>query len=92
GIRMALGARAADVRRSVLHEGLRLTAAGVVVGAAGAWLMGRALGSILFHVQPLDPVVLAGSAACMFVVATAAAYLPARRATAADPMEALREA
>ncbi|MGH7669108.1 MAG: ABC transporter permease, partial [Gemmatimonadaceae bacterium] len=92
GIRMALGARAADVRRSVLREGLRLTAAGVAVGVAGAWLMGRSLGSILFHVQPLDPVILAGSAAFMFVVATAAAYLPARRASAADPMEALREA
>jgi ABC-type antimicrobial peptide transport system permease subunit len=65
--------------------------AGVLVGLGGAWLVGRALASILFKVAPLDPIVLAGAAAFMFAVALMAGYLPARRATSADPMLALRE-
>jgi predicted permease len=91
GIRMALGARPGGVRQMVVSEGLRLAATGVAIGVAGAWLMGRALQSVLFKVAPLDPVVLAGSAAFMFSIAVCAAYLPARRATSTDPMLALRE-
>jgi putative ABC transport system permease protein len=92
GIRMALGARPGGVRQMVLGEGLRLTAIGVAVGVGGSWLMGRGLQSILFKVAPLDPMVLAGAASFMFAIAMSAAYLPARRATATDPMLALREA
>ena len=91
GIRMALGADSGAVRRMVLREGLALTGIGMVVGLGGSVLLARAMASLLFKVRPLDPVVLTGAVVCMLLVATAAAYLPARQATAADPMHALRE-
>lgn len=91
GIRMALGAGAGSVRQLVLGEGLRLTAAGVAGGLLGAAALGRAMQSTLFQVRPLDPLVLAAAAAFMLAVAAFAAYLPARKATSADPLHALRE-
>jgi ABC-type antimicrobial peptide transport system permease subunit len=90
GIRMALGAQAATIRRMVLREGLIVTAVGLVIGLVGAALSSRLIASVLFHVKPLDPTVLVGAAAVMGLVAAAAAYLPAWRATIVDPRTALQ--
>jgi putative ABC transport system permease protein len=90
GVRMALGAPAAQVFRLVIGDGLRLSAIGVVIGAAGALLVARALASLLFGVRPTDPVVLAGAAAVLLAVAALASVVPAWRATRVDPMVALR--
>ncbi len=91
GIRMALGARAADVLRLVLREGM----APVVIGGAGgmiaALLATRALRTMLFGVTPLDPVSFASAPALLAAVALLACYLPARRATRVDPLVALRD-
>jgi predicted permease len=90
GVRMALGATAADVRRLVLGEGLRLAALGAALGAAGAIAAGRVLRGLLFGVQPLDPLALVGAALLLAVVAALACYLPAWRATKLDPLVVLR--
>ncbi|MQA92138.1 MAG: FtsX-like permease family protein [Gemmatimonas sp.] len=90
GIRLALGATPELLRRNVLLSALAVTAAGVVVGLGGALVASRLLTSLLFGVGPTDPVTLAGVSGLLFVVALAAAYLPARWATRVDPMEALR--
>jgi putative ABC transport system permease protein len=90
GIRMALGAQAATIRRMVLRQGLVVTAIGLAIGLGGAALASRLIASLLFHVKPLEPTVLVGAAALMAVVASAAAYLPAWRATAVDPRSALQ--
>jgi ABC-type antimicrobial peptide transport system permease subunit len=89
-IRMALGARAESVLRLILRGGLALAAAGVVLGVAGGVVMGRALASQLFGVSPTDPLTFAGVAAVVLLVAAAATYLPARRATRVAPQQALR--
>ena len=91
GVRAALGANGARLRRLVLAEALRMTAAGVVVGAAGAWAASRALGGLLYDVAPHDPSTLAAAAGVLVATAAAAAWWPARRATRVDPMLALRE-
>jgi putative ABC transport system permease protein len=90
GIRVALGARAGDVSRLVLLEGLLLGGLGVAVGLAAAVASTRVLGSLLFEVTPTDPVTLGAVACLLLVVALAAALVPARRATKVDPMVALR--
>ncbi len=90
GVRMALGARRADVSMLVLKRGLKLAAAGLVIGLAGALLLGRYLETLLFEIRPADPATLAMVAALVLVVAAAASLLPARRAARVDPMEALR--
>ena len=89
GIRMALGARPADVLRSVLAQGARLTLAGSLVGVVGALIRTRYLRTLLYGVSPNDPLVLAGAAALLATVAMLAAWLPARRATSVDPVQAL---
>ena len=91
GIRMALGARAADVRRLVLGESMTPVAAGAVAGLLGAGTATRALGSMLFGVSPLDAVSFSAAPALLAFVALVACYLPARRATRVDPLVALRE-
>jgi predicted permease len=91
GIRRALGARPADIVRLVLRQGLGLTLAGIAAGLAGAFLIGRALESLLFHVSPTDPVIYAGMALLFLAVALIASYLPARRALRVDPVVAIRE-
>jgi predicted permease len=90
GIRMALGAEAAQVARMILGQGLRATLLGVAAGAAGGYALGRALRALLYEVRPADPMVFGTVAAMLIAVAAAAAYLPARRAARVDPMTALR--
>jgi predicted permease len=90
GIRVALGARAGDVSRLVLGEGLLLSGAGVALGLAGAIVFTRVLRSLLFEVTPTDPLTLGSVAVLLLAVSAAATLLPARRATRVDPMVALR--
>jgi len=89
-VRMALGARAADVRRMITAQGFRLAAVGIVVGAIGAAGLTQGLRSLLFNVSATDPVSYAGVALFLAGVAIAASWLPARRATRVDPIIALR--
>ena len=89
GIRMALGAQASDVLRDVLMRGLTLTAAGVAVGLAGAFALTRIISSLLYEVSPTDPLTFLCVLLILSGVATLASYIPARRATKIDPMEAL---
>jgi len=90
GIRMALGARQADVARMVVGQGLKLTGIGLAAGTAGAIGLSQLIKSQLFGVQPTDPITLVAVLVVMCVVAAAAAYLPARRAAQVDPLIALR--
>jgi putative ABC transport system permease protein len=90
GVRMVLGAPAATVLRNVVTDGLRLTGWGVGIGLLGAWGMSRALDSILYGVSATAPVTFAGTALLLTLVATLATWLPARRASRIDPVEALR--
>jgi putative ABC transport system permease protein len=90
GVRMALGAEPRDVRRMMMRQGLRLAAWGTAAGAIGAFGITRVIGSLLYNVAPTDPVSFGGVAVLMLLVAAAAAYLPARRATQVDPLVALR--
>lgn len=77
--------------RSVIAEGLRLTLAGLGIGGALSLISGRALRSALFGVTPTDPFTCAGVVAVLAAASLIACYLPARRASLADPMEALRQ-
>jgi ABC-type antimicrobial peptide transport system permease subunit len=90
GIRMALGARPADVLRLVLGSGLRLAALGVGVGLAAAWAATRVMASQLHGVSATDPLTFGSLAALVFGVALLATWLPARRATRVDPLVAMR--
>jgi predicted permease len=91
GIRLALGADQARVRNLVVGRGLALAAAGVALGAAGAWLLTGLLQTMLNDVKPTDAAVFAGTAAAVLVVAVVACYLPARSAGRVDPMIVLRD-
>ncbi|AOS45539.1 Macrolide export ATP-binding/permease protein MacB [Lacunisphaera limnophila] len=90
GIRLALGAKPADVLKLVLNQGLVLTAIGLVLGAAGAYGLGRFLASFMPRMIEPDPLTLTATAFLLFLVAALACWLPARRATKVDPLEALR--
>jgi predicted permease len=90
GIRVALGARTADITRAVLRGALGVIGAGVVAGAAGAVGGARLLGDLLFGVPPYDPLVLLAAVALLLAFAAAANWLPARRAAKVDPMRSLR--
>jgi putative ABC transport system permease protein len=90
GLRMALGARGTNVERLILKEGLVLALIGLGVGAIGAFFIGKAMESTLYGVQGTDPLVLTSVAILLVVTALLACYLPARRAAAIDPMQALR--
>ncbi|HEY6388639.1 MAG TPA: ABC transporter permease [Candidatus Acidoferrum sp.] len=90
GIRMALGARAADVHRMVIRQGLRLALTGAVVGVAAALVVSRVLASLLFGISGADSLIYAGVSILLVLVALAACYIPARRAARVDPMVALR--
>jgi putative ABC transport system permease protein len=91
GIRMALGARRGDVLKLVLGEGLRPVVGGVVVGAAVAVAAARLMRTLVFGIAPIDPASFALAGASLVVVALAAAWIPARRAAAVDPLVALRD-
>ena len=90
GLRMALGARAGDVLRLVLRQGMQAAAVGLAAGLAGAFFLTRFLATELHGVSARDPLAFAAGATFLALVALAAAWLPARRATHVDPMEALR--
>jgi putative ABC transport system permease protein len=92
GIRLALGADQAAVRNLVVARGFTLASAGVAIGAIGAWLLTGLLRAMLNDVKPTDPVVFAGTATSVLLVALAASYLPARSAGRVDPMAVLRDA
>ena len=90
GIRMALGARPADVLRQILGSGLALAAAGALVGLGAAVGLSRVLASLLFGVSPTDPVSFAGVGAFIVALALLACWLPARAAMRIEPASALR--
>ncbi|MBZ5591580.1 MAG: ABC transporter permease [Acidobacteriia bacterium] len=90
GIRMALGAKRSDVLRMVLRQGLVLVAVGLAVGLAAALMMSRMLATLLFEVRANDPMVLAGVALLLGIVAATACTVPALKATRVDPLTALR--
>lgn len=90
GIRMALGAQAADVRRSVLRYASPLLLLGLVIGLAAAAALAGSVEGLLFQVQPRDMTIYAAAGAVLLTAGLAAAYLPARRASRVDPLVALR--
>jgi hypothetical protein len=90
GIRMALGAQASDLRGMVLRQGMTITLIGVGIGLGGAFGLTRFLASFLFGVKALDPLVFIATPVLLSVVAFAAIWIPARRATRVDLMAALR--
>jgi putative ABC transport system permease protein len=90
GIRMALGAQPLDILKLIIRQGLILTAIGVGLGLLGAFLLTRAMTEILYGVNPTDPLTFGGISLLLSIVAFAACYIPARRATRVDPMVALR--
>jgi putative ABC transport system permease protein len=88
---MALGADAGNLVRLIMSNGLALTVAGVVAGAAAALGLTRLMGTLLYKVSPRDPAVFGSAFLVMIIAATAACFLPAWRATRTDPVRALRE-
>ena len=90
GIRIALGAARGDVMRMVLWLGARLAGGGILIGIAASLAVTRVLASQLFGVEPNDPITFGGVVLVVAASSLVACYLPARRATAVDPMEALR--
>ena len=90
GIRMALGARTADVLKLVVTHGMKLALLGMVIGLAGSWALTRFIEKLLVGVQPTDLLTFSLVSVCLLVAAFVACYLPARRATKVDPLVALR--
>jgi ABC-type lipoprotein release transport system permease subunit len=90
GIRVALGAATRQVLGRVVRQGFVLAAIGLAIGAAGSLALMRLLGSMLFEVKPGDPLTLIGVSLLLMLVALAACYIPARRASRVDPLVALR--
>ncbi|MGA7288225.1 MAG: FtsX-like permease family protein, partial [Terriglobales bacterium] len=91
GLRLALGAGAANLFRLVISRGLRLTTAGVLCGAVAGFALTRLLGKLLYNVSPNDPLAFALAMAVMTIIAVAACLLPAWRAMRTDPARVLRE-
>jgi putative ABC transport system permease protein len=90
GVRSAIGASRSQVTNLVLAQGLWKSGTGVLIGLAGAWLLSSYMTTLLFNVEPTDPVVYAAVSAVLIAVALLASYLPARRAARIDPLTALR--
>lgn len=91
GVRMAFGAKSADIVRMVLGQGVRMIAIGVVFGLAGALGLGRIMASQIRNVSAADPTVFGIAVAGLIAAALLASWLPARRAAGIDPIRALRE-
>jgi ABC-type antimicrobial peptide transport system permease subunit len=91
GLRMALGASTGSVLRLVLRQGLALAGLGLALGLAAAAAGTRLLTTMLFRVRPNDPVVYLAVALLLGIVALAACYIPARRASRIDPLAAIRQ-
>jgi ABC-type antimicrobial peptide transport system permease subunit len=91
GIRMALGADQASVLTQVMKHGLVLTTIGIIVGLAGAFVLNRLIASLLFGVRPTDPTTLVAVVATITLVAAAACWLPAWRASRVDPNVVLKD-
>jgi len=90
GVRVALGAVPADIRRLVFGQGMGVVAIGTILGLAGAAALARTLSSILYGVTPFDPVTYAGVVGAVVVSALGAMWVPARRAIRLDPVRSLR--
>jgi putative ABC transport system permease protein len=91
GLRMALGADASNVLRLVISRGLRLTTAGIIIGAIAAFVLTRLMGNLLYKVSPRDPLAFGSAFVIMTTVALTACFLPAWRATRIDPAQALHD-
>jgi putative ABC transport system permease protein len=91
GVRTALGATSVDIVRMVLGEGLRLTVGGIVLGLVAAFIATRSLRTLLFQVEPSDPLTFASIAGLLLFVSVVACYVPARRAARVDPVRVLRD-
>lgn len=90
GVRMAVGARAVDVERLLLLQGMRIAGVGLLTGILISIAATRFLGSMLYGIQPLDVATYATVIGLLLVVAIVATWLPARRGAAVDPMKVLR--
>ena len=88
---MAMGAQAGSVQKLVLSEGLKVAAIGLALGIAGAWGLTGILESLLFNVDARDPLSFLVGPVVLSLVAAAACWIPARRATRVDPVTVLRE-
>ena len=90
GVRMALGAQSGKVLRMILRQGVTLAGYGLLIGLALSFILSRFLKSLLFQVSTADPVTYAGVSLLMLGITVVACYIPARRASAVDPLVALR--
>jgi len=90
GVRMALGATSASVRRLVVSQGVKVVLSGVVLGVAAAIASTRLLSSLLYDVRAIDPAVFVAMSLLMLAIGMLASYMPARRASRVDPIESLR--
>ena len=91
GVRMALGAGRASILTTILGDGLRVAAAGIVLGIVGACLLTRFLATLLFGVRPIDPLTFTAVSLFLLAVTAVACLLPARRASLLPPSAALRQ-
>ncbi|HEX4210289.1 MAG TPA: FtsX-like permease family protein, partial [Candidatus Binataceae bacterium] len=91
GLRMALGSTPGQLTQLVIHKGIKTAFIGLLAGMAGASALASAMRTLLYGVAPLDPAVMIGVAVLLLAVTLIANYIPARRATRIDPMEALRQ-
>jgi putative ABC transport system permease protein len=91
GMRMVFGASRSSILGLVIGEGLKLSAAGILIGVAGAFLITRVMASLLVDVRPTDPATFAAIVLVFATIAMTASWIPARRASRLDPMAAIRE-
>jgi ABC-type antimicrobial peptide transport system permease subunit len=91
GIRMALGATGGEIRRMILGDALWMVGAGILIGVPAAWAVGQYLESLLFGLQPIDPLTASLALVALIAIAGLASLLPARRAAGISPITALHE-